>query len=1750
MKKVFFLFFFFASWALVAQTSGASGDTTIHQSHIVRITIGNETLEAGYKTLPGKHENNYVCRTETACVIKYVNRDDEIIHLGIPDFEISSPFYEQSVWEILAGYCYYDTQFNWSWNHDAGEDDTNEYGRNIVLQFPKYIVKMYKNARDEGNIIYNETLNTTAFTDHSLGLTDYNGASMSLRANDLRVPISAGLRTAISMAKTVILELIPVDNAGKTYKSALLTMFKKGSIVKIEEVTNSTVIHTKDNIYISADDPQRVVYLENCAPNRLDLYLDNTPEIISARIGATELTTAVAGNKLSISLPEGVYYTGNDEIDIRTEVDSKIIRYRFRLEFGSSNPFRDMKAQTAFAIQEKESCADILFTLDVQNGGEVTSCAFATPSTYVGGLDYYSAVNEIRLTPLYEYCRYNEITHTLSGDYALKPPQLTLSAETYCQHDIGIKLELSNSYNRNIEIFAEVNSVPQAVAHDTFFKTGTGQHKVKFYAQANHLTGCKAYTDQIYVITEYPAPMLPHLDGLLYDCGNGATLTHNNPEYGTQYWLYDDSNNLIKHKGANFWLFRNDQYDHREGNVPPEAHKVMDLRAGTYKIVATHDKNTCTSTFPFTIIDQEVLSPLPGAILRCQSNENYNLFNLFEPGTLRDNIEQGAEGITYRFAVTDGYTAVPVIGTKFVNTAALTANKDYSVSLTIIAANGCSKIVERDFTVIPRPDAFTIASAANNLLCNGEDWPLSVTAPQSGVTYTWYVDDAEKGAGNTYLSGALASGNHSAYAVGRNAAGCEITSNTLSVAVNRVTNTAALKAELVELCQSEREVDLFDYLIGSAADIADLKVKNGVNYHFSFSDGGPVIYGPTGSKIDLSAVQANPNPYTLTLTVSQNGCTKIYTKQVFIKARPAAFTIASNINEESENICDGLAWNLHVGQPQSGVTYTWFLDGAQSSEGINYSAHSLFSGLHQAYALGRNAAGCETRSNTETATARYFGNNARLDRTLVTLCQAERELDLFDYLVGSAADIADLKAKNGINYTFSFSAGGPAIYGSGLHTINLSNQSIVSSNPHILTLTLSQNGCERTFTKEILIKAQPSAFTITGAAGNLLCNDESWPLSVTTPQSGVTYTWYVDDAEKGAGSTYSSGTLTTGNHSAYAVGHNAEGCAIISNTLSVAVNRVTNTAALNPDLVELCQADRELDLFDYLIGGATDIADLKARNGVNYNFSFSNGGPAIYGATNSKINLSTAPANVNPYLLTLTVSQNNCTKIYTKEVLIKARPAAFTIITDDATVCNTPVITLSANNVSAGATLKWYADGALFGTGVPGGTTANHSRNGDNTTVYSAVADLAGCTLAGSNTVSVERKTVDFSGVVFDPAPVSFCQTDGRVELFDYVSGSDKNDVQYLYDGWGRDFSATPDGLVLDGPQIVLSSSVATGATPYTVTFRVHKDGCYMSFTKTVSIRQRPNEPALSTNANNLCEGEKATLTATGGATNYEWYKDGVMVDSGSSQYVHVETGTQSITEYYAVGVTDLTASACRSQASQPVTIASNAPLGEFSMSKSCYSGAERPVIITTDLSNIRSIAVKATPAGNGSAVAVPLNGYTFGYPLMLETWDLSATVTSTNDCRKVVNLGTINVSNACPTSMPVGPYHITAITECPDCPDCEEIRLINNELDDIYRNYLQQWKSRSQYKALLSPTVTANGEQLTVNIYVTGIPGTVQIHMIDIAGAVFGVKSARIHEGENKVDISDIIRPSGQIYMLRIIYPDGSYEILKGLTN
>ncbi len=579
--------------------------------------------------------------------------------------------------------------------------------------------------------------------------------------------------------------------------------------------------------------------------------------------------------------------------------------------------------------------------------------------------------------------------------------------------------------------------------------------------------------------------------------------------------------------------------------------------------------------------------------------------------------------------------------------------------------------------------------------------------------------------------------------------------------------------------------------------------------------------------------------------------------------------------------------------------------------------------------------------------------------------------------------------------------------------------------------------------------------------------------------------------------------------------------------------------------VLLCQADSLYNLFRlFTPGSVRDKIEQEADN-ISYAFSVQKEGAAIHVSGRKFLHTGTLSPNEDYRVILSLTAPGGCQNSLEKSVSVIARPQAFTIkangTAEDLLLCNNSDVVLSAGNKDCG--IQWYSGGTLL---PATGANINHNTT-DGTSIYSAVASLSGCTLSSGNNIKVERRFIDFGDLHMDPAPEAYCQANKRIDLFDFINGTEKDNVRNMNGGWGYAFSSPEQGLKIEGHDLLLEESQASGVSPYTLNWSVSKGGCTRSFSKKIGIRTRPAKPVLSAGNQLLCAGETSIINAQSNASYYEWYKNGLPVNGNGAKYTHIDTGEEAETQYSAIALSELSENPCRSGLSDALLFRSNAPRGIFSLDKSCYNTTEKPVISISKPENIGQLSVIARHQ-SGASMTIPVQNLQLNIPAMPARWELYAMVKAADGhCERSMALGPITVANECPGGLSTTAPYMQA---CPPCEDCIPLRQIDDELGAVYEAYLQQWKAQEEYKSILIPTVTGKDDMLSVNILVSGKTGQAQLQVTDISGNIMGTQRCFLYEGMNEITLSPVMRNTGQWFLVKIIYPDHSVDLLKGFTR
>lgn len=748
-------------------------------------------------------------------------------------------------------------------------------------------------------------------------------------------------------------------------------------------------------------------------------------------------------------------------------------------------------------------------------------------------------------------------------------------------------------------------------------------------------------------------------------------------------------------------------------------------------------------------------------------------------------------------------------------------------------------------------------------------------------------------------------------------------------------------------------------------------VCNGVNATLTASGGTSYVWQPGGTTTNpLPAFPVTADvSYTVTGT-DANGCSANAVSNVKL-----AQGLNVTISGSGAGFCPASPAIPGSGGSEtltaSGATsYTWTpstgLDNANSATVIaTPSATTTYT------VNGSDANGC-TGSDTETV-------------TLLTLDDVQ-----FSYSGGgttfcanstSTAAVKNNPAMNGV-FTISPTTGGV--------TIDATTGAItVPATPTVGTysVTLTTNGtnpsqCQNAFTLPVTVVLQPDA-TFNYSAASYCTNGATNP---TVQQSGsASKGTFTATPSTGLSLNATTGdiTLSTSTPGTYTVKNTiaASGsCSLVDATTTVTI---VGTPVINVVSATVCQ-------------GTSGTITASAPASPAATFTWAGGFPA--GAT-----LTDSPASTTTYSVTGT--DNGCSSVQTGTITVTPNPVVGII--EPADICPGQSATLTAT----GATTYTWSGGS-------GSGTANNDKYTDSptaTTPYTVVGAIGTCTATATGDITMASAPTIDAGADFAlcTGQTAALTANGGV-TYTWMPGNLSGETiniqptattTYTITGTGTTpgcngvgyitvtVNQTPSPTIaVSNATICLGSSTtltaspagaatyvwspngtgntasvtvtptATGSAPYSVTV-TSTEGCKASANATVLVNAIPNVTA--NNPIDICEGESATLSASG-ATTYVWAPAGTGSTANPSVTPAIGTNTYTVTG---------TTSGCSKTATAIVNVSPN-PVITATNDTVC---AGTPASLTAT-SNQPSTTFNWLPGGANGATIAPQPSVTTSY--------------------------------------------------------------------------------------------------------------------------------------------------------------------------
>lgn len=516
---------------------------------------------------------------------------------------------------------------------------------------------------------------------------------------------------------------------------------------------------------------------------------------------------------------------------------------------------------------------------------------------------------------------------------------------------------------------------------------------------------------------------------------------------------------------------------------------------------------------------------------------------------------------------------------------------------------------------------------------------------------------------------------------------------------------------------------------------------------------------------------------------------------------------------------------------------------------------------------------------------------------------------------------------DGQSITLTASGGGTYSWSNGGGTNASATYSPSSTTTYTVTVT-GTNGCSATANKLVSWNANPSP-SILGASA--VCAGQSVFL---TASGGSSYNW-----SNGGGSN-ASATFTPASTTTYTVtATGSNGCSATA-TFNVTVN-ANPTASISPSSVTICDGE---------------VTTLTASGGTQY--AWSNGGGNSASATFS-------PTTQTTYTVTVT-NAANCSATASATISIGTATSISTQPVSQ-TACTGSNVTF--NVIASGTNLSyvWKRGNTTVGTNssslVLSGVSALDAGNytvevtGDCGVVTSNIATL---TIVSSASISQQ--------------PINITACNGTNQILTVV-GTGGNNTVYQWKKGTQNIGSNSDTLKLNN---ITSNDAGT----YSV---VITGSCGTVTSNIVSVTVNANPTASIAPASvTICEGQSATLTASGGAT-YSWSNSG---GSNASATFSPTTNTT-----YTVTVTN--AANCTATANRIVNV-NTSPTASITPSTVAICPGQSTTLTATG----GGIYAWSNSGGsNASATFSPTTTTTY-----------TVTVTNANNCTATAN-ATISVN-------------------------------------------------------------------------------------------------------------------------------------------
>lgn len=643
----------------------------------------------------------------------------------------------------------------------------------------------------------------------------------------------------------------------------------------------------------------------------------------------------------------------------------------------------------------------------------------------------------------------------------------------------------------------------------------------------------------------------------------------------------------------------------------------------TYYVQAMNSGGCASTRTPVTVtVSPPPATPVIPTIQVCSG----------QSGTL--TITSPEPGATYNWYTSSAGGTPIYTGTAY-TTPPVTATTTYYVQGTNAA--GCTNTTMATAT-IDVAAGLTPPVVPNVQICSGQSATVSVTTPQTGITYKWFTTNT---GGTPFYTGTayttpVLTADITYYVQSENAAGCISTTRT-AVTVSILPPLSAPTASNVTVCKAASAV----------LSVTNPDPALTYSWYISASATTPVATGTTYTTPPIT----NSTTYYLEASNS-GGCVSTRTAvTVTVSPSPPAPTVPP------VQICRGQTATLAVDSPQPGFTYNWYTSstgGALIYTGTTYTTAPLTTTTTY-WVEAVNATGCVGPHGP--AVANVAPAPVAPAMTDTAIC------------AGQTVTLTINSPQPGVIYNwFTAATGGTAIYTGVSYTTGVLTNSV-----SFYVEAQTTGGCISSTRSQVNV-------TVLAALSNpvvtdvTICTSKTAGLSVTGPNPALTYNWYVSQTATtpiATGITFTSPVLTS-TTTYYIESVNATGC----KSLKVPVTVTVLAPVVNPTVpaVEICNSQ------------TATVTVTNAATGITYSwYTSSTGGTAIYTGTTYTTPVLTA--NTTYYVQGS--NSAGCVSGFTAAP-VTVNPTVAPPAAPAVSICYNTTATLNITAPVAGYTYNWY----------------------------------------------------------------------------------------------------------------------------------------------------------------------------------------------------------------------------------------------------------------------------------------------------------------------------------------------------------------------------------------------------------------------------------------------------------------------------